>query len=105
VIATTVLTPTREELGRVLATRAAGRSGPVALVPTMGALHEGHQALVRRARAEAGDGQVVVSVFVNPLQFGPGEDLDRYPRTLDADLEACAVAGADVGFAPAVEEM
>jgi pantoate--beta-alanine ligase len=105
VIATTVLAPTREELGRVLATRAAGRSGPVALVPTMGALHEGHQALVRRARAEAGDGPVVVSVFVNPLQFGPGEDLDRYPRSLDADLEACAAAGADVVFAPAVEEM
>jgi pantoate--beta-alanine ligase len=72
----------------------------------MGALHAGHEALVRRARHEAGpDGAVVVSVFVNPTQFAPGEDLDRYPRTLEADLEACAAAGADVVFTPAVEEM
>jgi pantoate--beta-alanine ligase len=83
------------------------RSGArIAFVPTMGALHEGHVALIHRARAEVGpDGAVVVSVFVNPTQFAPGEDLDRYPRTLDADLEACAGAGADVVFTPSVEEM
>jgi pantoate--beta-alanine ligase len=80
--------------------------GPVAVVMTMGALHAGHAALIRRAREEAGaTGTVVVTVFVNPLQFGPGEDLDRYPRTLDADLEVAVEAGADVVFAPAVEEV
>ena len=99
---------TRVELHGALA-KASGepaRSGRMALVPTMGALHEGHRALIRRARAEVGrDGTVVVSVFVNPTQFGPGEDLDRYPRTIDADLEACAAEGVDVVFTPAVEEM
>lgn len=81
-------------------------SGRVGFVPTMGALHEGHASLIRRARAEVGStGAVVVSVFVNPTQFAPGEDLDRYPRTLDADLAACAEAGADIVFTPAVAEM
>jgi pantoate--beta-alanine ligase len=77
--------------------------GPVALVPTMGALHEGHRALVRAARARAGS--VVVSVFVNPTQFGPGEDFDRYPRTWDADLAALTEEGADVVFHPPVGEV
>jgi pantoate--beta-alanine ligase len=77
--------------------------GPVALVPTMGALHEGHRTLVRAARERAGS--VVVSVFVNPTQFGPGEDYDRYPRTWDADLAALAEEGADVVFHPPVEEV
>ncbi|MCZ2858286.1 pantoate--beta-alanine ligase [Blastococcus sp. VKM Ac-2987] len=87
------------ELRRVVA----GLPGPVALVPTMGALHEGHRTLVRHARARAGS--VVVSVFVNPTQFGPGEDFDRYPRTWDADLAALAEEGADVVFHPPVAEV
>jgi pantoate--beta-alanine ligase len=77
--------------------------GPVALVPTMGALHEGHRTLVRAARDRAAT--VVVSVFVNPTQFGPGEDYDRYPRTWDADLAALAEEGADVVFHPGVDEV
>ncbi|WP_210439692.1 pantoate--beta-alanine ligase [Nocardioides xinjiangensis] len=98
-----VLASTREELAGLLA--AARRSGDaVAFVPTMGALHEGHASLMRVAR-QATDGPVVVSIFVNPMQFAPTEDLDRYPRTLDADLEVCAAEGVDVVFAPSVEEM
>ena len=85
----------------VAAARATGRR--VALVPTMGALHEGHLALVARAR-EVAD-LVVVSVFVNPLQFGPKEDFARNPRDLDADRAALEGAGADVLFAPGVEEV
>ncbi|MFI6644486.1 pantoate--beta-alanine ligase [Streptomyces sp. NPDC050504] len=82
------------------------RTGRRAVVMTMGALHEGHATLVRRARALAGpEGQVVVTVFVNPLQFGAGEDLDRYPRTLDADVELARAAGADLVFAPPVDEV
>ncbi len=76
---------------------------PVGLVPTMGALHEGHRSLIRLARARAE--RVVVSIFVNPLQFGPGEDLDRYPRDLDHDLAVAGEAGADVVFAPPVDDM
>lgn len=82
------------------------RAGRVVFVPTMGALHEGHAALVREARRLAGtDGRVVVSIFVNPLQFGPNEDFNRYPRTLEADLAICAAAGADLVFAPPVGEV
>jgi pantoate--beta-alanine ligase len=89
-----------------LAVARAGLDGPVVLVPTMGALHGGHRALLGAARALAGPGgSVVVSVFVNPLQFGPGEDLDRYPRPLDADLAICAEEGARLVFAPSAAEM
>lgn len=87
--------------------RAAARDGRTrAVVMTMGALHEGHATLVRTAREHVGaDGEVVVTVFVNPLQFGPGEDLDRYPRTLDADVKIAAAAGADIVLAPAADEV
>ena len=80
--------------------------GPVVLAPTMGALHAGHARLLGAARTLAGPrGSVIVSIFVNPLQFGPNEDLDRYPRTLDADLAMCARDGADLVFAPAGAEI
>ncbi|MFG1478211.1 pantoate--beta-alanine ligase [Xanthobacter sp. V4C-4] len=75
----------------------------IALVPTMGALHAGHMALVRRAR-EVAD-KVVVSIFVNPTQFGPTEDFSRYPRTFEADLEKLATLGADAVYAPSPAEM
>ena len=81
--------------------RAAGRT--VALVPTMGALHEGHVELIRHARRAPGASVPTVSIFVNPLQFGAGEDLDRYPRSLEADLERCRGAGAELVFTPGVE--
>jgi pantoate--beta-alanine ligase len=77
--------------------------GRVALVPTMGALHRGHVALIERARELATS--VVVSIFVNPTQFGPREDLDKYPRTLDADLRACEAAGARCVFTPSASAM
>jgi pantoate--beta-alanine ligase len=85
------------------ALRIAGRR--VALVPTMGALHEGHRELIRHARRIPGAGVTVVSIFVNPLQFGPGEDLTRYPRPLEADLAACREEGVELVFLPGVADM
>ena len=81
-------------------------NSPVVLVPTMGALHDGHRALLRKARELAGpSGSTVISIFVNPLQFGPSEDLDKYPRTLPEDLKVAEAEGVDLVFAPAVEDM
>jgi pantoate--beta-alanine ligase len=95
--------PAVAESAAELARLRAQLPGPVVLVPTMGALHEGHRALVRAAKQRGGS--VVVSVFVNPTQFGPGEDYDRYPRTWDDDLAALAEEGADVVFHPGVDEV
>jgi len=96
---------TRGELAEALKS-VRGAGGRVAFVPTMGALHAGHASLVDEARRRVTEADaVVVSIFVNPMQFGPGEDLDRYPRTFDADLELCGAHGADVVFAPSVDEV
>jgi pantoate--beta-alanine ligase len=104
----------RPILARTRAGLAAARAtmpGPVVLVPTMGALHAGHRSLLGRARELArpegsgAPGSVLVSIFVNPLQFGAGEDFDRYPRTLEPDLEICAEEGVSVVFAPSGREM
>jgi pantoate--beta-alanine ligase len=91
------LVETIAEVRREVA-RARGSGMRIGLTPTMGALHEGHMRLIERCRREAG--YVVVTIFVNPTQFGPGEDLTRYPRTLEADLAKCAGAGVDLVFAP-----
>ena len=90
-----VVAHTREELR---AARAALPGMDVAVVMTMGALHDGHALLIRRARAE--HDHVIVTIFLNPLQFGPREDLSRYPRTFDEDMEICTAAGVDLVFAP-----
>jgi len=90
---------TRDDLWTVRS----GLSGVVGVVMTMGALHDGHVALLRAARERCD--AVLVTIFVNPLQFGPTEDLDRYPRTLDADLALCEAEGVDAVFAPAADEM
>jgi pantoate--beta-alanine ligase len=93
----------REARARAARSRAARPRAPVGLVPTMGALHEGHLSLIRRARAECAF--VVVSLFVNPTQFAPSEDLARYPRDFEADRAAAEAAGAGLLFAPPVEEV
>jgi pantoate--beta-alanine ligase len=94
---------TRDVLRNALATLRQQGAGRIALVPTMGALHEGHLSLVRRARAEAD--HVVVSIFVNPRQFGPDEDLAAYPRQLTVDAAMLEAEGVALLWAPAVEEM
>ncbi len=87
-------------------TAVAWSNAPLVLVPTMGALHAGHLALVDLAREHAGaDGKVMVSIFVNPLQFGPKEDLSRYPRPLERDLELCRTRGVDAVFHPEPADM
>ena len=97
-----ILCKTVEELrSEIASTKAAGKT--IGLVPTMGALHEGHASLIKAANQE--NDVVVVSVFVNPTQFGPNEDLDSYPRTLDADCKLAEAQGADIVFAPSPKEM
>ncbi|HEY5706292.1 MAG TPA: pantoate--beta-alanine ligase [Terrimicrobiaceae bacterium] len=84
----------------------AGAERPIVFVPTMGALHAGHAALIRRARKLAGKrGNVVVSLFVNPVQFGPKEDYSKYPRSPGEDLEICRAYGADLVFRPSAKQM
>jgi pantoate--beta-alanine ligase len=99
------LVPLIEGIDEIRVAVRAARMGAktVGLVPTMGALHEGHVALVERAQAETGF--VVVSIFVNPTQFGPSEDFGEYPRSLERDRQLCSTAGADVIFAPQAAAM
>ena len=91
---------TRLELDEALASDV-----PTAVVMTMGALHEGHAELMREARRRLPQGRVIVTDFVNPTQFGAGEDFDRYPRTLEADVEVCERNAVDIVFAPSVDEV
>ena len=95
------LVSTRDEL-----VAACSEKRLTAVVMTMGALHDGHAELVRAARRRIGaQGRIIVTDFVNPTQFAPGEDFERYPRTLDADIAVCEAAGADIVFAPGVEDV
>jgi len=89
--------------GELNAWLARNKRKPLGLVPTMGALHEGHMALVKRAREDCG--YVIASIFVNPMQFGANEDFGKYPRTFEADLKACTDAGVDAIFHPGAELM
>ncbi len=91
----------KEVREKIKAAKIEGKS--VGFVPTMGFLHEGHLSLIRRARRE--NDLVIVSIFVNPTQFGPNEDFESYPRDLDKDSQKCKEAGADLVFAPSAEEM
>lgn len=95
-----MLVHTIEELKKK---RAEWKDLKVGIVPTMGALHEGHLSLIKKAKATCD--KVVVSVFVNPIQFGPSEDFDKYPRTLEKDMELCNSVGVDLVFAPTPKEM
>lgn len=88
----------REEISRL---KSQGKT--IALVPTMGALHEGHLSLIRLAREKADE--VVVSIYVNPEQFGPNEDFDKYPRKMEADLKACKAENVSLVFTPNNEVM
>lgn len=96
-----ILRTVHELRARVRAFRPSSKS--VGLVPTMGALHAGHGSLIRAARQQCG--LVIITIFVNPTQFGPNEDFARYPRTFDADCALAAAEGADLIFAPSVEEL
>lgn len=97
-----ILVRTRAELDSIRATL----TGRVGAVMTLGALHEAHREHMREARRQVGpDGHVLVTIFVNPMQFGAGEDFEKYPRTLESDLAACAEEGVDVVFAPSREEI
>ena len=96
----TLLARTRLELDEVTAAPV-----PTAVVMTMGALHDGHAELMREARRRVPQGRVIVTDFVNPTQFGAGEDFDRYPRTLEADVELCERNAVDIVFAPSVDEV
>jgi pantoate--beta-alanine ligase len=95
----TLLVRTRAELDAARA----GRLGDVGVMMTLGGMHEGHLALLRAARRKAAT--VIVTIFVNPLQFGPTEDFNRYPRTLEADVKLCEQAEVDIVFAPSVDEV
>lgn len=96
-----ILNTTADLTSAISAAKSAGKS--IGLVPTMGALHEGHLSLIHQARQQ--NDFVVVSVFVNPIQFNNQEDLAKYPRTVEADCEKLSEAGADIAFVPSVEEM
>jgi pantoate--beta-alanine ligase len=97
-MSSTAVARTRDELAAARSVLRAERPGRTAVVMTMGALHSGHIELVRQARKQAD--AVIVTIFLNPLQFGPKEDLAKYPRTFDADLRLCQEEGVDLVFAP-----